>query len=75
MMNHCDCDACKRDRELMEMVREFLPLLVILARAQASASINISHKWRDLDGEGMFKKLNEMRKGDIMQTERMAVNV
>ena len=74
-MNHCDCDACKRDRELLEMVREFLPLLMILARAQASASINVSHKWRDLDGEGMFKKLNETHKSDIIKAERIAVNV
>lgn len=72
-MTHCDCEACKQDRELLDMMREFLPLFLAMTRAQAMASQTMSNKWREMEGETKFRKANE-KKNDIMQTERIAIN-
>ena len=58
-MTHCDCPECIRDRELLKTMRELLPLLLIMARAQAVASTTMSNKWRELEGETVFRKLNQ----------------
>lgn len=59
---HCDCAECKRDRELLDSIRDLLPLLVVMARAQAMASTTMSNKWRELEGETVFRKVTEGRK-------------
>ncbi len=71
-MTHCDCEQCKRDRELLEQVREFIPIFMAVMRAQAMAAQTVSNKWREGQGETMFRKMNE-KKGDIIQ-EKVLVN-
>lgn len=61
-MTHCDCPECQKDRELLKELRELLPLLVFMARAQAVASTTISNKWRELEGETTFRRINEQVK-------------
>lgn len=63
-MTHCDCEECKRNRELLEMMSEFMPLFLAIVRAQAMASQTVANKWREGQGETMFRKANE-RKDDI----------
>lgn len=57
--NHCDCPECQKDRELLRMMREYLPLLMMIARAQATASQTVANKWRDLEGETKFRKVTQ----------------
>jgi hypothetical protein len=73
-VTHCNCDDCKHDRELLASVRELLPLLLAIARAQAMAAQTVANKWRDGEGETAFRKMNEQKKHDII-TERIPVNV
>ena len=70
-MLHCDCDECKRNRELLEMMREFMPLLVAITRSQALASTTVSNKWRELEGETAFRKMLEKRKTDALIVSTM----
>lgn len=52
---HCNCPECARDRELLLMMREMLPMLIMFARSYAMASTTISNKWRELEGETKFR--------------------
>lgn len=74
-MIHCNCPECTRDRELLESMRELLPLLMMLARAEVQAATTISKKWKELGGEASFREMIEKRKNDIIPVERMTVNV
>ena len=65
-MIHCDCPDCTRDRELLESMRELLPLLLAIARAQAMTAITVSNKWRDMEGETAFRKMNEKKRSAVV---------
>lgn len=56
-------------------MRELLPLLMMLARAEVQAATTISKKWKELGGEASFREMIEKRKNDIIPVERMTVNV
>lgn len=62
---HCDCPECKKDRELLAMMREMLPMLIIFARSYAMASTTISNKWRDLEGETKFRMVIDKQKTTV----------
>jgi hypothetical protein len=64
-MTHCDCEQCKQDRELIELVREFMPLFMAIVRAQAMAAQTVSNKWRDGQGETAFRKMHEKQKVEL----------
>lgn len=55
-MNHCNCEQCQKDRELLDMVKEVLPLLLVVARAQAMAATTVSNKWKEGEGETKFRE-------------------
>ena len=59
---HCDCPECQKDRELLSMMREMLPMLIIFARSYAMASTTISNKWKDLEGETKFRMVIDKQK-------------
>lgn len=61
-MTHCDCQECQKDRELLKEIRDLLPLLVFMARAQAVASTTMANKWRDMQGESVFRRMKEEAK-------------
>lgn len=61
-MTHCDCADCQKDRKLLKTVRELLPLLLFMARAQAVASTTTANKWRELEGESIFRRMKEEAK-------------
>ena len=65
-MTHCPCDDCKRDRELLESMRELLPLLLFMARAQVQTGTTIANKWKELDGEIAFREMADRKKRDII---------
>ncbi len=52
--------------ELENMLRELMRILLPIARAQAMAATTVSNKWRELEGETFFRKMNE-KKSDIIQ--------
>ena len=59
---HCNCPECQKDRELLAMMREIMPLLIIFARSYAVASTTISNKWKDLEGETKFRMVLDKQK-------------
>ena len=59
---HCDCPECQKDRELLAMMHEMLPMLIIFARSYAMASTTISNKWKDLEGETKFRMVIDKQK-------------
>jgi hypothetical protein len=65
-MNHCTCPDCTRDRELLNSVRELLPLILAVTRAQAMASTTISNKWKEMEGETEFRRMIEKRKTEAL---------
>lgn len=59
---HCTCPECEKNRELLSMMREMLPMLIIFARSYAMASTTVSNKWRDLEGESKFRMVVDRQK-------------
>jgi len=56
-IEHCDCDECRRDRDLLLLMREIMPLLIILARAQSVAAVTVARKWEAGSGETLFRRV------------------
>lgn len=60
--DHCGCPECVKDRELLALMREIMPLLVVLARAQSVAAVTVSRKWQEGQGETLFRKIVNKQK-------------
>lgn len=65
-LEHCNCEQCQHDRELLNNLRDVLPLLMAVLRAQAMAATTVSNKWKELEGETEFRKMIEKKKSEAL---------